>query len=80
MNATYFEGYLTTGCFELIATDYPLISVRDKTEPNAGSPCYRTERITKFPSSINKIVSKRRGGFVVYTDEGVFRFWHKENM
>lgn len=76
MNKIYFEGFVNLGSFYAIADQYPFFSYRKKTEPNAGSPCFKTEKLNPQQDERPvRFVHKRNGDKIVYYPSFVLKFW-----
>jgi hypothetical protein len=74
----YFRALLELHDIAVLASKFSTVSVRQKSEPGHGSPCFKTAKFIKRNfkrEEIVKIVEKATGDFVVYGEHRVFRFW-----
>jgi hypothetical protein len=79
MNKIHFEHYATLAP-EIVATAFPLASLRESSEPSPGSPCYDTRalNIQEIMNRKERIIEHRDGNITVVTDVGWVKFW-KDN-
>ena len=57
---------------------YNLVSYRELSIPDGGSPCYDIDRLnvnSENIDSINNVIMHRKGSITIQTDRGSFRFW-----
>lgn len=64
---------------EILEREFPLVSQREKSVPDAGSPCFKTNQIK--PGVIRKVnqqINHKNGHVTLITpDNGYIKFWRK---